>query len=271
MIIAHITDLHVRPRGLPAMRVCETNTLTERALRTLSTFRPKPDVLVISGDLTNNGRPSEYAALSEMLARLIDIPVYVIPGNHDDRTTMRTSLAHLPGVTSDPTFIQYTVDHLPVRIVMLDTSIPGKTDGELCPNRLAWLDTTLAQNPSKPTIVVMHHPSFACGIRHMDGIILRNPTSFNAIIAKHSQVHLILTGHHHRQITTRIAHATAIIGPGVAHIVELDLFSDNPGVWNLEPPCFLLHCWVENQGIVTHTGFVERHPGPFQFVADPAE
>lgn len=269
MIIAHITDLHVRPRGEPCMRACETNTLTERALRSLRDFRPRPDVLVISGDLTNNGRPAEYAQLADMLRRLIDIPVYVIPGNHDDRANLRAGLGHLPGVTSDPTFVQFAVDHLPVRLVMLDTHIPGHTDGELCPARLAWLDATLAAVPDKPTIVVMHHPSFACGIRHMDSIILREPAAFNAIIARHPQVHLILTGHHHRQITTRIAQATAMIGPGVAHIVDLDLFSDNAGTWSLEPPCFLLHCWVEGQGIVTHTGFVERYPGPFAFIADP--
>lgn len=269
MIIAHLTDLHVRPRGLAAMRVAETNMLTERALRRIAGFEPKPDALVISGDLTNNGLISEYACLAEMLTRLIDIPVYVIPGNHDDRANLRATLAHLPGVISDAEFVQFTVDNLPVRLVMLDTHIPGKTDGELCPSRLAWLDATLAAEPTKPTIVVMHHPSFACGINHMDKIILREPEAFNAIIARHPQVHLILTGHHHRQITTRIAQATAIIGPGVAHIVELDLFSDKPGVWNLEPACFLLHCWVEGQGIVTHTGFVENYPGPFPFIADP--
>lgn len=270
MIIAHITDLHVRPRGLAAMRVCETNMLTERALRRIADFSPKPDCLVISGDLTNNGRPDEYAALVEMLNRLIDIPVYVIPGNHDHRANMRAALAHLPGVTSDPEFVQFAVDDLPVRLVMLDTHIPGKTDGELCAARLAWLDATLAAAPEKPTIVVMHHPSFACGIQHMDGIILRDPEAFNALIAKHAQVQLVLTGHHHRQITTRIAQATAMIGPGVAHIVDLELFNDHPGTWSLEPACFLLHCLVEGQGIVTHTGFVERYPGPFQFIADPA-
>jgi 3',5'-cyclic AMP phosphodiesterase CpdA len=270
MIIAHLTDLHVRPRGLPAMRTAETNMLTERALRRVAAQTPKPDVLVISGDITNNGTPAEYANFAEMIARLIDIPVYVIPGNHDHRANMRAALAHLPGVVADPAFVQYTVDDLPVRLVMLDTHIPGQTDGELCADRMAWLEKTLAVEPTKPTIVVMHHPSFACGIRHMDKIILREPEAFNALIARHKQVELVLTGHHHRQITTRIGQATAIIGPGVAHIVELELFNDKPGLWKLEPACFLLHCLVEGQGIVTHTGFVEDYPGPYPFIPDPA-
>ena len=269
MLIAHLTDLHIRPRGHAAMRTAETNMLSERALRAVRDLRTKPDVLVISGDIVNNGRADEYACFAEMLARTIDIPTYVIPGNHDDRDVMRASLGHLPGVTSDPIFIHYSVDHLKVRMVMLDTSIKGATDGELCPARLAWLDRTLAAVPDKPTIVVMHHPSFPCGIRHMDRIILRDPDAFTAVIARHRQVVRILAGHHHRQITTTVAHATAIIGPGVAHIVELELFNDAGGMWSLEPAAFLLHAWVEGVGIVTHTAMVERYPGPYPFQPDP--
>lgn len=270
MLIAHLTDLHVRPRGLAAMRAVDTNMLSERALRAVRDLRPRADVLVISGDLTNNGTPAEYQCLSEMLARTIDIPVYVIPGNHDDRVMLRQHLAHLPGVTDDPAFIQYTVDHLPVRLVMLDTWIKDSAAGELCDQRLAWLDATLAAAPDKPTIVVMHHPSFPCGIRHMDKIILRNPAAFTAVIAGHPQVARVLCGHHHRQITAHVAHAIGIIGPGVAHIVELELFNDAGALWNLEPAAFLVHAWVEGAGIVTHTAMVENYPGPFPFMADPA-
>jgi 3',5'-cyclic AMP phosphodiesterase CpdA len=270
MILIQLTDLHVRPRGLPALRACETNTLTERALRAVRDFRPRADALVITGDLTNNGLVSEYRNFADMLARLIDIPVYVIPGNHDDRDNLREALGHLPGVTSNPDFVQYAVDDLPVRLVMLDTLIPGRAEGELCPRRLEWLDAALALRPEKPTIIGMHHPPFLCGIRHMDGIILRDPAAFQAVVAKHPQVQRIICGHHHRVITANVAHAIASIGPGVAHIVELDLFSDNPGAWTLEPPAFQVHIWIDGTGIVSHTAFVEHYPGPFPFVPDPA-
>lgn len=269
MILIQLTDLHVRPIGLPAMRVCETNTLTERALRAVRDFRPRPDAVVITGDLTNNGLVAEYENLAEMLARLIDVPVYVIPGNHDQRGNFREVLAHLPGVTSDPEFVQYAVEDLPVRLVMLDTLIPGRTDGVLCPRRLEWLDATLAARPDTPTIIGMHHPPFRCGIRHMDRIILREPERFEAVVARHRQVSRIICGHHHRVITTNVAQAIASIGPGVAHIVELDLFSDSQGVWFLEPPAFQVHVWVDGTGVVSHTAFVEQYPGPFQFVSDP--
>jgi len=270
MILLQLTDLHVRPRGLAAMRTCETNVLTERALRAARDFRPRPDALVITGDLVNNGRVDEYENLAEMLARLIDFPVYVIPGNHDDRGNLRAVLGHLPGVASDPEFVQYTVEDLPVRLVMLDTNIPRQTDGELCPRRMQWLERTLAEQPGKPTILAMHHPSFRCGIGHMDIILLRDPAGFEALVRRHPQVERIICGHHHRAITTNVFQAIASTGPGVAHIVELDLFTDNTGVWMLEPPAFQVHVTVEGGGIVTHTALVDRFPGPYPFVPDPA-
>ena len=175
MILLQLTDLHVRPRGKPAMRVCETNMLTERALLAVRNFRPRPDALVITGDLAHNGQVSEYRNLADMLARLIDLPTYVIPGNHDDRDNFRQVLGHLPGIAGHPDFIHYAVEDLPVRLVMLDTLIPGRTEGELCPHRLEWLDAALALQPDKPTIIAMHHPPFRCGIRHMDQLMLRDP------------------------------------------------------------------------------------------------
>jgi Icc protein len=270
MILAQITDLHVRPHGMAAMRACETNMLTERGLRAVRAFRPKADAVMITGDLAANGLDSEYRELAAMLRRTIDVPVYVIPGNHDRRQGIKTELRHLPGVGDDAEFVQYCVDDLPVRLVMLDTLVPAAPHGELCTRRLGWLDATLAAAPHKPTIIAMHHPPFLCGIRHMDRIILRDSDAFTAVIAKHRQVQRILCGHHHRAITVPVAHAIASIAPSVAHQVELDLFSDNVGLWNLEPAAFQVHVWLEEPGIiVSHTAYVEQYPGPYPFFADP--
>lgn len=272
MILAQLTDLHVRPHGMAAMRACETNMLTERALRAVRAFRPKVDAVMITGDLAANGLNTEYRELGAMLRRIIDVPTYVIPGNHDRREALKSELRHLPGVADDPEFVQYSVDHLPVRLVMLDTLVPAAAHGELGPKRLAWLDATLKAAPHKPTIVAMHHPPFLCGIRHMDGIILNDAEAFIAVIARHRQVQRILCGHHHRPITAQVAHAIASIAPSVAHQVELDLFSDNPGRWNLEPAAYQLHAWLEPPGtIVSHTAYVEQYPGPYPFIADAKE
>lgn len=270
MIIAQITDLHVRPEGRAAYRVAETNMLTERALRAAAALRPTPDLIVLSGDLAFDGQATEYAVLKDILARQIrDIPVYLIAGNHDRRETLREAFADLPGVAADPEFIQYTVEHLPARLVMLDTIVPGEPHGELCARRLAWLDRTLADAPERPTLIVMHHPPFVTGIGHMDTINLRNSDEFAAVLDKHRQVSRIICGHHHRTIFAPFAQTICSIAPSVAHQVELDLAGGAHGMFVMEPSAYHVHLWSEATGFVTHTAFVEAFPGPYPFKPEP--
>jgi 3',5'-cyclic AMP phosphodiesterase CpdA len=269
MLICQLTDLHVRPVGKPANRVSETNMFTERALRAVARLEPRPDIVVITGDLTECGLPEEYANLSKLLARLRPIPVFVIPGNHDRREDLREGLKHLPGVTTHPQYVQYVVDGYPVRLIMLDTLVPGAGHGELRPEQLEFLDRSLSEASDQPTIIGMHHPPFACGIAHMDRINLRNAAAFAAIVARHRQVDRIICGHHHRPIVARVAHAIASISPSVAHQVEMTLDPQDSGAFVLEPPAFQLHRWSASDGVVSHTLFVEQFPGPYPFVNDP--
>jgi 3',5'-cyclic AMP phosphodiesterase CpdA len=271
MLIAQLTDLHVRPPGLPANRVAETNVFVERAFRSLAAFTPRPDVILLTGDLTECGLDAEYANVARLIRRFLpaSVPVFVIPGNHDRREKLRECLAHLPHVTADPVYVQYAVEDFPVRLVMLDTVVPGAGHGELRPEQVQWLDRTLAQVPGKPTLIGMHHPPFACGIAHMDRIRLQNAAAFVEVIARHKQVERIVCGHHHRAITTKVAQAIASISPSVAHQVEMSLHPDDPGAFVFEPPAFQLHRWTAEDGIVSHTVYVERFPGPYPFLTDP--
>jgi Icc protein len=269
MLICQLTDLHVRPVGEPANRLVETNLFTERAFRAVSRLNPRPDVVVITGDLTECGLEAEYANVARLLRKWLPMPVFVIPGNHDRRTQFREGLQHLPGVTTDPHYVQYTVEDHAVRLVMLDTLVPGAAHGELRAEQLDFLDRTLAAAPDRPTIVAMHHPPFVCGIAHMDRINLRTAAEFAAIIARHRQVDRIICGHHHRPVVTRVAHAIASISPSVAHQVEMSLDPHDPGAFIFEPPAFHLHRWTPTDGIVSHTVYVDDFPGPYPFFIDP--
>lgn len=269
MLIAHLTDLHVRPHGLPAYRTAETNMLTERALDAVLALDPRPDLVLITGDLTDNGLPTEYENLKRMLSRL-PMPVWLIPGNHDRRENLKSMLADFPGLSQHPQFAQWATDLGPVRMIGLDTVVPGSGAGRLCAERLAWLEERLAEDTTKPTIVAMHHPAFVCGIHHMDRInLIEGTAEFEAIIRRNPQVVRILAGHHHRPIQALFAGTLAMVGPSVAHQVVLDLNDRAPAQFNFEPAAFHLHLWTEAAGLVTHTAYVEKAPGPFPFLRDP--
>jgi 3',5'-cyclic-AMP phosphodiesterase len=268
MLICQLTDLHVRPKGLASNRVSETNMFTERACRTVAAFTPRPDVVIITGDLTECGLEAEYANFAAIIARTLSMPVYVIPGNHDRRDNLRTGLAHLPGVSADPTFVQYAIDDHAVRLVMLDTLVPDASHGILTHSQLEWLDRTLAAQPSKPTLIGMHHPPFISGLAHLDKIALINQDDFRAVIARHRQVARIVCGHHHRPIVGQCAHTVVSVSPSVAHQVELTFDPTDAGAFNFEPPAFQLHTWLGNNGFVSHTIYVDRYPGPFPFITE---
>lgn len=268
MLIAHITDLHIRPRGKPAYRVSETNALTERAIDVVAALKPRPDVLVVTGDLTDCGLAEEYAHLDGLLARL-DMPVLVVPGNHDRRETLRAGLKLDPHSVFDDGFVQFCADLGTLRLIGLDTLVPGQSAGALCDRRLAFLEASLAGANGKPVVVFMHHPPFDCGIVHMDRIrLLDGAEAFRDIISRHPNVERILCGHHHRPITTRFAGTIAQIIPSVTHQVTLDLAPEGAATFHMEPPAYCLHSYRPGTGLVSHTAYVERYPGPYPFVLD---
>ncbi|HTW28813.1 MAG TPA: phosphodiesterase [Acetobacteraceae bacterium] len=266
MLIAQLTDLHVRPLGLPACRVVETNMLAQRALRAVARLDPAPDVLMITGDLTECGLEAEYHLAAAMLAQEIRIPVFAIPGNHDRREVMIT---HLPGTRHEDGFVQYAVEDYPVRLVMLDSVVPGAGHGELCARRLDWLERTLAARPAAPTVIGIHHPPFRCGIRNMDAINLHDHDAFAAVLQRHPQVMLVACGHHHRGITARLGQAIVCAAPAVVQQSELDFRPGAPAMFVMEPAMFQLHRWTPEDGLTSHLGFVESFPGPFPYLLDP--
>jgi 3',5'-cyclic AMP phosphodiesterase CpdA len=268
MLIAQLSDLHVQPHGTLAYGVVDTNPFTERAFKTVAALDPKPDIVILSGDLTDRGLDAEYDILAELIRLHLEMPVYLIAGNHDRREGIKARLGHLPGVGSDPTFVQYVVEDFPVRLVMLDSIVPEQGHGEFCAARLDFLDRALAAAPRQPTLVVLHHPPFLTGIAHMDEVSLRNPDAFEAVIRRHPQVERILIGHAHRPIIARFGGSLAQVAPSVAHQVTLDLRPDGPATFNMEPPAFLLHHWRPEARLVSHQVYVGEFAGPYPFEPD---
>ncbi|MGO9742394.1 MAG: phosphodiesterase [Roseiarcus sp.] len=264
MIIAQLSDLHVRPRGEPYNRVGESSMLAERALRACQRLRPAPDALILTGDLVDNGKPEEYAELVKLIRRYAPGGAHGIPGNHDRRAALIEALAPPVAATG---FVDYAVDLGAARLVMLDSLVEGEGYGTLRDSQLDWLDATLAERAKTPTMVALHHPPFATGIRGMDAIGLTNAEAFAAVILRHPQVERIVCGHCHRQIVARVGHAIATVAPSTAVAVTFDLSEDAAATFVKEPPQFTVHLWSAATGFVSHTVFVEDFEGPYPFLS----
>jgi len=162
-------------------------------------------------------------------------------------------------------FVQYVVEDWPVRLIGLDSVLPGKGGGELCGERLAWLDARLSEQPERPTVLFLHHPPFNTGIGHMDAQGFLGKEAFAAVVRRHPQVERVLCGHMHRAIQVRWAGTIASTAPAPAHQVALDLRDDAPSCFVMEPPGYQLHLWRADSGLVSHTALIGRWDGPHPF------
>ena len=267
MLICQISDLHIKTRGKLSYGVVDTSGMLTRCVKHILTLKQKPDIVIATGDLTDFGRPDEYAHLRELLTPLA-MPLYLIPGNHDHRENMVAAFPDHPYLTQNLPFIQYAIEDLPMRILAIDTVIADASGGELCEQRLAWLKRTLEEAPDRPTIIIMHHPPFKTFIGHMDDSGLANAEGLKAIVRQHLQVERILCGHLHRPIQMRWAGTLASTSPSPAHQVALDLSADAPSQFVMEPPAYQLHKWHPDSGLISHTAFIGKFEGPYPFYDD---
>ena len=243
-VLAQISDTHVRADddGLAGKQL-------RQALAQARDYRA--DAIVMTGDLANDARPEEYAALAEALADP-PAPLYLMPGNHDDRARLRTAFPshdYLPR-TGDLSFV---VDAFPVRIVALDQISPGDTYGLVTAEGAQWLETALSAAPEKPTIVALHHPPFPTHDILFDRIGLHRADVLAEVIARHRQVVRIVCGHHHRVVVGQVAHAPVVVAPSTSWVYGLALNdSDKVAPKTSERPGWMLHVWTRGGGCASH-------------------
>ena len=266
MRIAQLTDLHISDLGSVNETVLRTSHHLARAVAHLCGPALRPDCVLLTGDLVEHGRADEYARLRELLAPL-PMPVFVVPGNHDDRAVLTAAFADHTYLPRDGGFVQYAIDHLgPVRLIGLDTLVPGRPSGALCAERLAWLDARLREQPTRPTLLFMHHPPFRTGLAAMDEMGLAGADDLAALLARHPQVERIACGHQHRPITRRVAGTIAMVAPATAHQLALTLPPDRSLALVMEPPACALHLWLpdgERGDLVSHLSIIGDARPPY--------
>lgn len=259
MLIAQITDVHIGfDRGNPEeANMARLNAVIQRLVESPNT----PDLLVMTGDLTEFGDLDSYLKLADAVGSC-PFPVYAMAGNHDARDAL---LAALPATSVTDGFIQYAVEGEGLSLLMLDTLEEGRHGGGFCEERAAWLQAQLAARADTPTVIAMHHPPFESGIEWLDGNAKDDWVArFAETVSGHDQVKAVICGHLHRNIHTVWNGLSLTVCASTAPLVALDLrpvdsaAPDNRAMITDEYPGYALHRW-DGERLVSHFEAVYDH------------
>ena len=232
LLFAQISDPHIRlddDASQPALAAA-----VERVL----TLRPAPVAVLVTGDIANSGDPAEHARADELLGPLT-MPVLKLAGNHD-----------LLGAR-----LQYVAEAGGFRIVVCDTSQPGRDDGAL---DVEWVAAQLV--PDIPTVIAMHHPPLVTGMAWVDdiGLPALDVAALATLLQRSPQVKLVVGGHIHRAATTVLGGCAVVTCASTNIQGRLD-FEATEMVLAAEPPSILVHAWLGAE-FVTHVHPVESEP-----------
>ncbi|WP_349368224.1 phosphodiesterase [Salinarimonas sp.] len=257
MLIAHLSDLHAAPPGGATRAGFDADAALHKAFRALHALDPRPDLIVVSGDVAEDGEAQAYARVAERL-RALKRPVVAVPGNHDDDAEFASFLQALNGQSRLPAPPLCSVrDFAALRVIGLASQQRLTSAGALSDATLAWLDATLTDAPGRPTLIVVHHPPFRCGVGFMDRIrLVEGAAQLECIVAAHPQVLALLCGHHHRAMETLFGGRPCYVAPALSYAVGLDLRPGGEGGYAAEPAAFrLLH--YDGRRLVSHLAYVE--------------
>lgn len=212
LTLVQLSDTHLLPEGSLMHGVVDTTAHLAAALGMIESSDLSPAAFLLTGDLTDNGDPAAYERLRglvEPVAAAVVAEVVYVMGNHDERAAFRTGL--LGGAPHDRVV---TVGGL--RIVVLDTSEPGRHDGHLSAAQLDWLAAELAEPADLGSIVVCHHPPLRSPVPTVDLLRLRDAEQLGAVLAG-SDVRLVVTGHAHHTGAGALAGVPVWVGPALAY------------------------------------------------------
>jgi 3',5'-cyclic AMP phosphodiesterase CpdA len=246
-LIAHISDTHLDDGddGRSAERV-------ERVLRYLERLRRSVDAVLLTGDVADHGRPSEYAAAGVL--RRLGVPLLQLPGNHDERSAFRADLLGTPPAAGPIDQVARVGDLV---LALCDSSIPGRDDGLLAPETLDWLDTVLAEGA--PSLVCFHHPPVTIAHPQADRVRQFGEDRLAAVIGRHPNVVALLCGHIHSATVSTFAGVPLLAAPGVASTLGLPWEGDG-GLDRDAPPALAFHLYEAGR-LTTHYRVVSVVPG----------
>lgn len=219
-VIVHLSDTHLLAGDAPLGGRYDTAANLAATLAAVERTGITPDALVFTGDLTDLGEPEAYRALRaavEPVADRLDAPIVWVAGNHDERPALRGTLLGQEPSGEPVTGVR---DLGGLRLIALDTSVPGWHHGDLDDGQLAWLRGVLAEPAPLGTLLALHHPPLPSHIPFFDILELRRQDELAAVIAG-SDVRGILAGHLHYSTSGTFAGVPVSVAAATCYTMNL--------------------------------------------------
>lgn len=212
--ILHISDTHFVEDGATLYGVVNPDDHLRQLFDGLADSAIRPDALVFTGDLTDNGQVDGYRRLRtivEPVCEAYGAQLIWVMGNHDARPEFRRHL--LDEIGADPATawanIDYVADVNGLRVIALDSTVPGQNHGEIDDAQHAWLAQTLQQPAEHGTLVAMHHPPVPTHIDVLRLVELREQSRFEETI-NGTDVRAVLAGHFHYSSASTLPDGTPV-------------------------------------------------------------
>lgn len=258
MLIAQISDLHISAVNKKTYGVAPMSEYLQHCISHINQLNPKPDLVLVTGDITSAGKAEEFEQAVSLLSQLI-APYYVIPGNHDNKLNLINAFKDVPCMSAhiaseaSKEFINYVINDYDVRLIAIDSTSINEPGGEICETRATWLQECLALEPEKPTVIFMHHPPLQLSIpeSNLDGFIGAN--RLGDIVEQNPNIERILCGHVHRSTFSRWRGTIVSTAPSIGMELHLDLTMKQESQFSLQTPEYQLHHWTAEKNLISHT------------------
>jgi len=199
MKLIQITDTHIYRDPEHTQSDINNYTSLSRLLDKMKQTEWPVDAILATGDLSHDASTESYQLLHDALSEL-NVPVFCLPGNHDDVNTMR---AVLDGETIISTERSLLGDW---QLIMIDSCLPGEVAGQVSERQLFAIKKHLDQYPDMPALVCIHHPPIKLNSTWLDDVALKTPENLLNMLEEHAQVKALLFGHAHQEYASNFAH-----------------------------------------------------------------
>lgn len=252
--IVQISDTHIFAEEDKSLLGVKTQESFNALINLVKSDGPTPDFILYTGDLSQDASQSSYIRVADELSRF-QVPVYCIPGNHDDSQIMQQ--VYPRGMFS----LQKQLVFEGWQFILLDSHIHHKVEGFLSQAELDFMEQCLKQHPNLRAVIVLHHHPVPVGCAWLDKIGVTNAAEFWQVLKRYPQAHTVLFGHVHQQFEGIKEHIKYYSTPSTC--IQFKRKSAEFALEEL-PPGYRVLDFYPNGDVKTNVRRVDHYVGTFE-------